>query len=153
MRKARAIVPWVLWVAAVSAGCQKWEWWKNPDSGPSQSAAKDPNRELKPGELAALRSENAILHEQLQEMKIREGQLSKDVAELRFLCNQQIKQIQTLAEAPVERDRARSQVEELKAENERLREELRRLSGGAGPAASQPAVQPLTRPSSVPLRD
>jgi len=152
MRLIHAVFAFWLCAAAALAGCQKMDWWKKADAAPARSEAPDPNLVLTPEQVAELRNENTLLKAQLEDAQVRDRQLAEQVKELRFLDDQQQKQIKYLAEAPGERDRFKAQVEELKAENQLLRERIRLLQGGApAPPAPADATQPTA--TSAPAGD
>jgi cell division protein FtsB len=148
MKKARPYCLWVLCAAAALAGCgsqnQKWDWdwWKKPKEPPKttvHSPATDPNLEVKPAEALRLKDENKTLRDQLQELQVRDQQLADQLKQTKILYEGQVNMIDALKDAPGERDKYKKQVEDLKAENDRLRQEITRLKTGEAPAASQPA--------------
>jgi hypothetical protein len=152
MRRVHPISAWVLCAAGALAGCEKMDWWKPaapPASPQAEAQTQDANLTLTPDQVAQLQSENALLKAQLEDAQVRDRQLSEQVKDLQFLTTQQEKQIKILAEAPVERDKFKAQVEELQAQNLLLRERIRLLTGGAPAAAdaNQPAPAPSSRPA------
>lgn len=133
--------------AALPAGCDKFDWWKEPPASPADSQPEEDDSDStarSADDPATLKAENDILRGKLSDVQARETQLSEKLAQLEFLTTQQEKQIRILGTVPDERDAARRQVEVLQKEVQRLREELRRL-GADGKVISPPA--PTTRPA------
>ena len=146
MLKARATLLLVLSAAAVFAGCEKtnWNWWKKPEPAPRPAPAFDPNLAVSPQEANQLKSEIAALRSQVEELKVRDRQMTDHLKELRILNEGQERMIKDLADAPGERDKARAQVEALKAEIELLRAQIRLLKGEAAPATQESSTQPAS---------
>jgi archaellum component FlaC len=150
MRKVRSYAPLILCAAAALAGCGNmnnvnWDWWKKPKEpakNSSQSSAQDPNLTIKPAEALRLRDENKTLHDQLQELQVRDQQLADQLKQTTVLYEGQLKVIDALKDAPGERDNYKKQVDELKAEIARLRQEISRLKTGEVPPAGQPNLLP-----------
>jgi len=152
MRRVACLTAWVMLAAGFGAGCQKteWNWFQRPRPAPAPTSAPAAEKPISPEEAATLRSENAALRGQLDEMKIRSARLEREINDLQVLVSGHDKTIQALADAPAQRDTYKRQVDDLRGENERLRAEVRRL-GGTPPAPASvpagPAPVPTTAPS------
>jgi len=150
MRTARATLLLCLSASAALAGCGKMDWWKKSDSADRPSPSADPNLAVSPQEADSLRSEIAALRSQVEELKVRDRQLTDRLKELRDLTDGYENQIKYLADLPAERDRYKAQAELLKVLVERLQEEIRALKGGGPAPATTPAVTPAGRPATGP---
>lgn len=148
---------------AAMAGCdmskmQSFKWGRQAETqpAPTQKQVDD----LK-AEIGTLKTENAALKAQLQELQQREKALSAKAEKAEFIQQQQAEQIKVLAGAPVERDKAvqekdalSRQAEILKARNADLERTIHALiaANQAVTAAQRPATTsaPAGAPRSVP---
>jgi hypothetical protein len=158
------MVTWcVVAVAMAVGGCANWNWdfAPPPKADPAGEPVQPKRVKDLEADLAAARSENAILKGRLDALTLRESQLADSLRDQKFLAEQGEKQIKVLARAPGERDTYKARCQELEAQILRLEADyaqLLRAATAAGakipprtpPPASGPASQPSTRPSARP---
>jgi len=93
-----------------------------------------------------LRDTNRTLCDRVEELKRREEHLAERVRKLRFANDQQKRQIDVLALAPLERDRYKAQAEVLAAKVSSLEKELTALKVRLNQLATMSAL-PTTHPA------
>ena len=92
--------------------------------------------------IATMEGENAMLQSRITELRLREGSLAERINNLKFLVEQQDKQIGVLADAPKQRDRYKAEVEEFKRVVNELRKTISELKQRlASPPATSPTDQ------------
>ncbi len=79
------------------------------------------------GELKNLRDENAMLLARIKELLRREEKLAAQLRESKFVDEQQKKQIQTLSNAPIQRDQYKTRVDLLNMDIKRLKKRINEL--------------------------
>jgi len=100
-----------------------------------------------PGEVARLQATTRILDERAEELGQRSSRLAEQVRQLKFLNTQLRKQLETVGDAPRQRDALSEQVARQKIEIDRLQQRIQELEqrlavSSSGPSTRQAKSEP-----------
>jgi chromosome segregation ATPase len=145
------LVAGALWLTAVGCAAPAEQVAAPPAGGePTTASLATQIKDLKQ-ERDTLKSQNEILTARLEEQLSRENRLAAQVNSLKSRNAQQRVQIEALAEAPIERDAARRQVQQLAEEIVRLKARIGELEAiiNSLPTTTAPATTQAFAPEAT----